>query len=205
MGLPQSSTRARHNARPGASELPASTQAQRSSGTPLAAHAAHDELTTSQRRLKSCRLRRQRRGPRVSTQGPAPPLTGRRSPRQPGGTPTLLPSFNTKEHAPTQTCSRLILRADTNRRRRDRAFQQLHVPGARGAHQHEGFPTILVVGTHRPVALQLLILALRDEVQDKTAGIVHNIETLWDLDVGHLGGDLLERCKRFDVRVGLFR
>ena len=80
------------------------------------------------RRLKSCRLRRQRCGLRVSTQGPAPPLTGRRSPRQPGGTPTLLTSFHTKEHAPTQPCSRLILRADTNRRRRDRAFQQLHVP-----------------------------------------------------------------------------
>ena len=53
----------------------------------------HDELTTSQRRIKSCRLRRQQRGPRVSKPGPAPPLTGRRTPRQPGGTPILLPSF----------------------------------------------------------------------------------------------------------------
>ena len=59
--------------------------------------ASHDELATSQRQLKPCRSRRQRRGFFVSTQGPAPPLTGLRSPHQPGGTPTLLLLFNTQK------------------------------------------------------------------------------------------------------------
>ena len=110
-GPPQSSTRTRHSALPSTSGLPANTQAQRNNETPRAVHAAHDELTTSQRRLKSCRLlllydvstpdqscrlQRQQRGPRVSTQGSAPPLTSRRTPRQPGSTPTLLPPSTQK-------------------------------------------------------------------------------------------------------------
>ena len=47
--------------------------------------------------------------------------------RQSGSTPTLLPS-STQRHAPTETCSRLILRADTNRRRRELSLLQLHFP-----------------------------------------------------------------------------
>ena len=57
----------------------------------------YDELMTSQRQLESCRSRRQRRGPFISTHGPAPPFTGRRSPHQPGGTLTLLLSFDITE------------------------------------------------------------------------------------------------------------
>ena len=49
----------------------------------------HDEHTTSQRRLSRAASNGSNRA-RLLTQGSAPPLSGRRTPRQPGGTPPLL-------------------------------------------------------------------------------------------------------------------
>ena len=109
--------------------------------TSRSAHAVH---TTSSRRLNagtSCVVSTAAtRASRLHGRLRAAPLRPAAS-RQPRGTPSSLPPSSHKKHAPTQTCSLLILRADRNRRRRDRAFQQQHVPVARGVHQHEGFPT----------------------------------------------------------------
>ena len=94
----------------------ASSPADRSSGaavSPRCSRRTHDEFTTSQRRNKLCRLRRQRRGPRVFTQG-----SRRSSPtsafRQLRGTPSVLLS-SAQEHTLTQLNSHLILRTDTDR------------------------------------------------------------------------------------------
>ena len=87
--------------------------------------------------------------PKAATRAPRFHARPRAAPHRPADSPPArryahLTSFLQHKRTRTYaTCSRLILRPDTNRRRRDHAFKQLHVPGARGAHQHEGFPTNL--------------------------------------------------------------
>ena len=140
MGLPHSSTQARpRTARLQRTprERTGLAERQDSPSRSRRIRRIHDVSTSS----KSSRCRRRLRGSCVPTQGPAPFFTNLRFPRSPRYAPHFFPS--TLKLARTPHCSRLILRTGTYRRRRDRAFQKLHFLGARGTHQHEGFPPYL--------------------------------------------------------------
>ena len=108
--------------------------------------------TTSSRRLNAGSSRAASEG---SNAGPASPRKAPRRPSPAGGLPAsqevrppyFLPSVQRAHAHATLHTSHPQSRHGPSVT--EPGFQQLHVPGARGAHQHEGFPTILLVGTHR--------------------------------------------------------